>query len=124
VTPRRWSNAAPNRGGTRTDVTITTEALEPIRQGVTEHFGAVAKDIVTKLQLHHDYGSNSMSKNLRKEITFLGIKASALFVREPEGNGVVERLIRPLSRTSVGPGLRDHRETSPSADRPRPLVLR
>ena len=72
------------------------QALEPIRQGVTRHFGAVAKDIATGLKLRHDHGSNYMSNDFQKEIDFLGIKASPSFVREPEGNGVAERFIRTL----------------------------
>jgi len=72
------------------------QALEPIRQGVAKHFGAVAKDIATGLKLRHDHGSNYMSNDFQKEIDFLGIKASPSFVREPEGNGVAERFIRTL----------------------------
>ena len=73
-----------------------SQALEPIRQGVAKHFGAVAKDIATGLKLRHDHGSNYMSNDFQKEIDFLGIKASPSFVREPEGNGVAERFIRTL----------------------------
>ena len=72
------------------------QALEPIRQGVTKHFGAVAEDIATGLKLRHDHGSNYMSNDFQKEVAFLGIKASPSFVREPEGNGVAERFIRTL----------------------------
>jgi len=72
------------------------QALEPIRQGVTKHFGAVAEDIATGLKLRHDHGSNYMSNDFQTEIGFLGIKASPSFVREPEGNGVAERFIRTL----------------------------
>lgn len=72
------------------------QALEPIRQGVAKHFGAVAEDIATRLKLRHDHGSNYMSNNFQNEIAFLGIEASPSFVREPEGNGVAERFIRTL----------------------------
>ena len=44
------------RPGKQHESTITTETTEPIRQGVTKHFGAVAKNIVTELQLRHDHG--------------------------------------------------------------------
>jgi putative transposase len=37
-----------------------------------------------------------MSDYFQKESTFLGITASPAFGREPEGNGVAERFIRPL----------------------------
>ena len=73
--------------------------MEPIRQGVTKHFGAVAEAITTKLQLRHDHGSNSMSNNFHKETAFLGISASSSFERHPEGNGVAERFFRPSRKT-------------------------
>ena len=100
MTPRRWSNAAPHRRGAcpgkQPDGSITTEAVETIRQGVTKYLGAIAKDIATGLQLRYDHGSNLMSNDFQKEIAFLGIKASSSSVRKPEGNGATERFIRPL----------------------------
>ena len=70
--------------------------MESIRQGVTKHLGAVAKDTATELQLRHGHGSNSMFNDFQKKIAFLGIKASSSFEREPEGNGVAERFMRSL----------------------------
>ena len=35
------------------------EALEPIRQGVRERFGAIGKGVARGLRLRHDHGSNS-----------------------------------------------------------------
>ena len=72
------------------------EALEPIRQGVRERFGAFAKDIAHGLTLRHDHGSPYVSHHFQSEIRFLGIKSSPAFVREPEGNGCAERFIRTL----------------------------
>jgi putative transposase len=72
------------------------EALEPIRQGVLRHFGAVERDVAKGLALRHDHGSNYMSGDFQGEIRFLGIEGSPSFVREPEGNGVAERFIRTL----------------------------
>jgi putative transposase len=72
------------------------EALEPIRQGVLRHFGAVDRDAAKGLALRHDHGSDPMSGDFRSEIRFLGIEGSPSFVREPEGNGVAERFIRTL----------------------------
>lgn len=37
-----------------------------------------------------------MSDDYQAELRFLGIESSPAFVREPEGNGVSERLIRTL----------------------------
>jgi putative transposase len=70
------------------------EALEPVRQGVLRHFGAVERNGAKGLALRHDHGSNYMSGDFQDEIAFLGIESSPAFVRQPEGNGVAERFIR------------------------------
>lgn len=72
------------------------EALEPIRQGVTRHFGGVGPDTALGLILRHDHGSNYMSDDFQSEIRCFGITSSPAFVRQPEGNGVAERAIRTL----------------------------
>lgn len=72
------------------------EALEPIRQGVRQHFGGFAKDIAVGLSLRHDHGSQYMSDAFQGELTFLGIENSPAFVRAPERNGCAERFIRTL----------------------------
>jgi putative transposase len=72
------------------------EALEPIRQGVLRHFGAIGRGVAEGLALRHDHGSNYMSRDFQDEIRFLGAESSPSFVHEPEGNGVAERFIRTL----------------------------
>jgi transposase InsO family protein len=72
------------------------EALEPIRQGVRQQFGAVSAGVATGLQVRHDHGSQYMSDDFQTELRFLGITSSPAFVRAPEGNGVAERFIRTL----------------------------
>ena len=72
------------------------EALEPLRQGVREHFGGFAKNIAGGLRVRHDHGSQYVSHDFQAEIRFLGIESSPAFVREPEGNGCAERFIRVL----------------------------
>ena len=72
------------------------EALEPVRQGVRERFGAFAKDIASGLALRHDHGSQYVSHHFQAEIRFLGVESSPAFIREPEGNGCAERFIRVL----------------------------
>jgi putative transposase len=72
------------------------EALEPIRQGVRERFGAFAQDIAGGLELRHDHGSQFVSRDFQAELAFLGIESSPAFVREPEGNGCAERFVRTL----------------------------
>lgn len=70
------------------------EALEPIRQGVREHYGAFHKDAAARLQIRHDHGSQFMSDHLQQEIRFLGMESSPAYVWEPEGSGCIERFFR------------------------------
>ena len=72
------------------------EALEPIRQGVRSCFGAFAEGIASGLKVRHDHGSQFVADDFQTEIAFLGLESSPAFVREPEGNGCVERFIRTL----------------------------
>jgi putative transposase len=72
------------------------EALEPVRQGVTEIFGRFEADAAKGLSIRHDHGSAYMSDYFQTEIRFFGMASSPAFVREPEGNGCAERFIRTL----------------------------
>jgi len=72
------------------------EALEPIRQGVRDHFGGFARNIARGLAIRHDHGSQYMADAFQKELAFLGLESSPAFVRAPEGNGCAERFIRTL----------------------------
>jgi putative transposase len=72
------------------------EALEPIRQGVRERFGAVGPDVAIGLAIRHDHGSQYMARDFQTEIRWLGAASSPAFVRAPEGNGCAERFIRTL----------------------------
>ena len=72
------------------------EALEPIRQGVKEYFGAFSAGSAAGLRLRHDHGSVYMSDDFPAEIQFLGMEPSPAFVRQPEGNGCIERFFRTL----------------------------
>jgi putative transposase len=72
------------------------EALEPVRQGVRERFGSFSLHSAAGLQLRHDHGSVYMSDDFQNEVRFLGIESSPAFVRQPEGNGCIERFFRTL----------------------------
>ena len=72
------------------------EALEPIRQGVRQYFGGFSAGAAAGLRLRHDHGSVYMSDDFQNEIRFVGIEPSPAFVRQPEGNGCVERFFRTL----------------------------
>jgi hypothetical protein len=71
-------------------------APEPVRQGILRHFGAIEKDAAKGLLFRHDHGFSDLSGDIQDAIAFPGIKCSSAFVRQPEGNGVAERLIRTL----------------------------
>ncbi|MGC8884812.1 MAG: integrase core domain-containing protein [Bryobacteraceae bacterium] len=72
------------------------EALEPVRQAVREQFGGFSGGIALGVGLRHDHGSPFMSDDFQREIRFLGLVSSPAFVREPEGNGSIERFFRTL----------------------------
>jgi transposase InsO family protein len=72
------------------------EALEPVRQGVRDHFGVLSPAIAHGLALGHDHGSVYLSADVQAEIAFLGMTSSPAFVRQPEGNGCIERFFRTL----------------------------
>lgn len=72
------------------------EALEPLRQGVLDHFGAFSENIARGLAIRHDHGSQFISNTYQEELRFLGIRSSPAFVREPQGNGIAERFVRTL----------------------------
>jgi transposase InsO family protein len=72
------------------------EALEPLRQGVREHFGAFGPKVAAGLRIRHDHGSQYLSDHFQKELRFLGMESSPAFVREPETNGCIERFFRTL----------------------------
>jgi len=72
------------------------EALEPVRRAVHEQFGGFAEGVACGVRPWHDHGSQFMSDDFQAEIAFLGIASSPAFVREPEGNGCIERFFRTL----------------------------
>lgn len=72
------------------------EALEPPRITVKERFGSFSRDAAAGILLRHDNGSVFVSDDFQNEIEFLGMESSPSFVRQPQGNGCIERLFRSL----------------------------
>lgn len=72
------------------------EALEPLRQGVKQYCTGFHKGAASGIKLRHDHGSQFMSDDFQNEIRFLGMESSPAFVRQPEGNGCIERFFRTL----------------------------
>lgn len=61
-----------------------------------EHFGAFGPQAANGLRIRHDHGSQYLSDPFQKEFRFLGMESPPAFVREPEGNGCMERFFRTL----------------------------
>jgi transposase InsO family protein len=61
--------------------------------GVRHSFGAFTKGIACGLAIRHDHGRQYMSDMFQRELAFLGMESSPVFVRTPEGNGCAERCI-------------------------------
>ena len=78
------------------------EALEPIRQGIRQHMGGYAAQRAAGLAVRHDHGSIYVSDDFQNELNFLGIESSPSFVRQPQGNGCVERFIGLLKENLLG----------------------
>ena len=76
-------------------------AMEPVRQGVRRHFGALGAAVARGLSVHSDHGSQYTSSWLRAELRFLGITPSLALVGEPETNGIAERFIRTLKEQVI-----------------------
>lgn len=71
-------------------------ALEPIRQGVRQAFGAFGKDIARGLRIRCDWGPQYIADAWINEVKWLGLTISPSYVGEPECNGVIERFNRTL----------------------------
>jgi transposase InsO family protein len=59
------------------------EALQPIRQGVRECFGAIGKDVADGLTIRHDNGSQYISHDFQSEIVWLGAKSGPVLCARP-----------------------------------------
>ncbi|MFZ4722040.1 MAG: IS3 family transposase [Phycisphaerales bacterium] len=72
------------------------EAIECLREAIHSAKGRYEVEIAQGTKLRHDHGSQFISHAFQDELKTLGIESSPSFVRQPEGNGCVERFIRTL----------------------------
>ncbi len=70
------------------------EAIECVREAIWATKGHYAVAIAAGVSLRHDHGSQFISHGFQDELRTVGIASSPSFVRQPEGNGCVERFIR------------------------------
>jgi putative transposase len=78
------------RRGTR------VEAIECLREAIHSAKGRYEIEVAAGTKLRHDHGSQFISHAFQDELKTLGIESSPSFVRQPEGNGCVERFTRTL----------------------------
>ena len=57
------------------------DALEPVRQGITQPFGGVGPDVAKAPTLRHHHGTKGMSDDFRDGIECFGMLGSPAFVR-------------------------------------------
>ncbi len=63
------------------------EALEPLRQGILEHFGAYAQEIAAGPSVRHDHGSQFMSDQYQAELRFLASPRAPRSCASPRATG-------------------------------------
>ena len=74
------------------------EAMEPVKQGLKKHYGALTAKIAAGLALRCDHGSQYTSDHFQKELKYFGIRQSLAYVGEPQTNGVIERFWKTLKK--------------------------
>jgi transposase InsO family protein len=90
------------------------QALEPLRQGVREHFGGFGPQPAGGLRIRHEHGSQSMSDHFQKELRFRGMESSPAFVGEPEGKAALSVSSALSKNSSTGGGTsKTSRNSSP-----------
>lgn len=70
--------------------------FEAVKMAVENVRGNVKESIAFRTILRHDCGSSYLSDYFQNEVRYLGLKSSPAFVRQPQGNGVVERFFKTL----------------------------
>lgn len=76
-------------------------AMDPVRQACVRTQGCAAQNVARGITLRCDHGTQFTSKAFRAEMDHLGIDISWAFVREPQGNGCIERFNRTLKEQCV-----------------------
>jgi len=72
------------------------EAIERLRETIHSAKGRYQIEVAADTKLRHDHGSQFVAQAFQDELKTLGIESSPSFVRQPEGNGCVERFVRTL----------------------------
>ena len=81
--------------GTRFE-TAAPKAMECLREAIWATKVRYDVGVAQGVSLRHDHGSQFVSHAFQDELRTVAIASSPSFVRQPEGNGCVERFIRSL----------------------------
>ena len=81
--------------GTRFEA-AAPKAMKCLREAIWATRGRYDVGVAHGVSLRHDHGSQFASHAFEDELGTVGISSSPSFVRQPEGNGCVERFIRTL----------------------------
>lgn len=73
-------------------------AMEPVKQGIKKHYGAIGRGIAEGLAVRSDHGSQYVSDHFQTELKHFGIRQSLAYVGEPQTNGVIERFWKTLKK--------------------------
>jgi putative transposase len=78
-------------------------ALEPITQAVARRCGGAAIGVgaACGITVRADHGPQYISHHFTQQLAYWGIGLSYAFVRQPQGNGVVERFFRTLKEQVI-----------------------
>jgi transposase InsO family protein len=71
-------------------------AIEAVKSAVENTMGSCYEDAAEGTILRHDCGSAYLSEFFQNEVEFLGLESSPAFVRQPQGNGVIERFFKTI----------------------------
>jgi putative transposase len=74
-------------------------ALEPLTQAVAARFGAT--DAARGVTVRADNGPQYIARHFTRQLAHWGMALSDAFVRQPQGNGVVERFFRTLKEQVI-----------------------
>ncbi|XDJ35266.1 MAG: hypothetical protein V3Q69_08460 [Burkholderia sp.] len=83
------------------------EALDPISQGLREHFDSSEADAGHGLPLRMDHASPYTSDDFRNQTKFLGVTLNYAFLAEPQTNGGAERFNRTMKKQAIDPKFSD-----------------
>jgi putative transposase len=76
-------------------------ALQPIAQAVAARFGGIGAAAARGVTVRADHGPQYIARHFTRQLAHWGVGISYAFVRQPQGNGVIERFFRTLKEQAI-----------------------